>query len=65
MNIRIATPEDAPAIWAIYAPIVRNTAISFELEAPTIEEIGSRVSLPVVPWSKRNGLGTGIQGMHF
>jgi L-amino acid N-acyltransferase YncA len=29
-TIRLATPEDAEAILAIYAPIVRDTAISFE-----------------------------------
>lgn len=37
---------------AIYAPIVRNTAISFELEPPTIAEFKSRVTeyLNVAPW---------------
>jgi phosphinothricin acetyltransferase len=32
--IRLATEADADAIAAIYAPVVRDTAISFELVAP-------------------------------
>ena len=38
-TIRVATPEDAEAILAIYAPIVRETAISFEVEPPTRVEM--------------------------
>lgn len=30
MRIRVATPDDADAIAAIYAPIVLETTISFE-----------------------------------
>ena len=41
--IRIATPEDAPAIQAIYAPIVENTIISFETEPPTVAEMAGRI----------------------
>lgn len=50
--IRIATPGDAPEILGIYAPIVRETAISFELEPPTLEEMRSRVesTLARFPW---------------
>lgn len=36
MNIRLATPSDAAALLAIYAPYVENTAITFEYEVPTI-----------------------------
>ena len=43
MNIRIATPEDAPALIEIYAPYVINTAVSFENEVPTVEEFADRV----------------------
>ena len=32
--IRPATPDDAPVVLAIYAPIVRDTTISFEHERP-------------------------------
>ncbi|MBN9391510.1 MAG: N-acetyltransferase [Chloroflexi bacterium] len=41
--IRIATPEDAPAIQAIYAPVVENTIISFETEPPTVAEMAGRI----------------------
>ncbi|WP_437378725.1 arsinothricin resistance N-acetyltransferase ArsN1 family B [Inquilinus limosus] len=50
--IRLATPEDAPALQAIYAPIVAETAISFELTPPTAAEMAERISktLPAHPW---------------
>jgi L-amino acid N-acyltransferase YncA len=52
MKIRAATPEDAPAITAIYAPVVANTVISFELEPPTVDEMRSRIvaTLDRLPW---------------
>src|ERR671925_577755 len=51
-TIRLATPEDADAILAIYAPIVRNTAISFEVEPPTREEMAERIAKTIshLPW---------------
>jgi L-amino acid N-acyltransferase YncA len=42
--IRLATPDDASGIHAIYAPIVRDTVISFEVEPPTVEETCERIS---------------------
>ena len=50
--IRLARPTDAPLIQAIYAPIVRDTAISFEYEVPTISEMERRIAdvLAVRPW---------------
>ena len=50
--IRLATPDDAPAIHAIYAPIVRDTAISFEWEIPAVAEIERRMAavLERRPW---------------
>jgi L-amino acid N-acyltransferase YncA len=50
--IRPATPADAPGVQAIYAPVVRETAISFELEPPTVEEIEKRIlkTLEQMPW---------------
>src|SRR5512143_2009733 len=50
--IRIATQGDAAAVHAIYAPIVRDTAISFECEVPTVVEIRHRMEkvLRVRPW---------------
>jgi phosphinothricin acetyltransferase len=50
--IRVATSTDAGDISAIYAPIVGDTIISFELEPPSVEEIGQRISdtLTTLPW---------------
>ena len=43
MYIRTATPEDAPALLGIYAPYVRDTAITFEYQVPTSEEFADRI----------------------
>ena len=52
MLIRRAEPDDAEAIQAIYAPIVRDTTISFELEPPTVEEMRARIAPATasLPW---------------
>ena len=42
--LRTATPEDAPALLAIYAPYVEQTAITFEYEPPTVYEFRARVA---------------------
>lgn len=50
--IRLATEQDAAAIQAIYAPYVRETVVSFELEPPdtaTIQERIRRIS-ELFPW---------------
>lgn len=44
LRIRNATVADAPAIQAIYAPIVLNTAISFEEAPPEVEEMAQRMA---------------------
>src|SRR3989442_11991120 len=41
--IRLAREEDSAAMLAIYAPYVRDTAISFETEPPSEEEFRQRV----------------------
>lgn len=43
MDIRIATPGDAPAIQDIYRYYVENTAITFEFEVPSVEEFQRRI----------------------
>jgi phosphinothricin acetyltransferase len=50
--IRLATESDAPACRRIYAPNVTHTAISFELEVPSVEEMARRIAtkLPRFPW---------------
>ena len=42
--IRLATPDDAAGILAIYAPIVEQTATSFEEVAPTLDEMKKRIA---------------------
>ncbi len=51
-SIRLATPEDAAAIAAIYAPYVLETTISFETEAPDAAEIAQRMTKSggLYPW---------------
>jgi L-amino acid N-acyltransferase YncA len=51
-TIRVACPEDAEAILAIYTPIVRETAISFEVEPPTYVEMHERIATTLrrLPW---------------
>jgi L-amino acid N-acyltransferase YncA len=50
--IRSARAEDAGALLAIYAPIVRDTAISFEAEPPPLAEFEGRIlqTLKTHPW---------------
>ena len=43
MKIRIVSPEDAPALLEIYAPYVRETAVSFEHEVPSLAEFKDRI----------------------
>jgi phosphinothricin acetyltransferase len=52
MKVRTATAADAEAITAIYAPIVKSTAISFELEPPSVDEMRARIlsTLDQLPW---------------
>ncbi len=52
ITIRTATPDDADAIAAIYAPIVRHTTISFEWEPPTAADFRARIDKVLArhPW---------------
>ncbi len=52
LTIRVATADDAAGVHAIYAPLVRDTAISFETEPPTVDEMRARIlaTLPRFPW---------------
>jgi L-amino acid N-acyltransferase YncA len=43
LRLRPVEARDAAAIAAIYAPIVRDTAISFELAPPDADEIARRI----------------------
>ena len=52
LRLRVASPVDGAALAAIYAPVVRETVISFELEPPDADEMARRVerTLPNHPW---------------
>ena len=51
-SIRLATESDAAAVADIYRPIVTSTAITFETEPPSVDEMRRRIveTLPVYPW---------------
>jgi L-amino acid N-acyltransferase YncA len=51
-NHQTATAHDAAGVQAIYAPIVRDTAVSSELEPPGMGEVRQRIeaTLPRMPW---------------
>ncbi len=61
--IRIATPEDAAALLAIYAPYVEKTAITFEYDVPSWEEFRTRIirTLQRYPYlvAEENGIAVG------
>ena len=48
--IRLAASDDAEQVQAIYAPIVRDTAISFEVEPPSVDEMRQRIEKTLVDW---------------
>ncbi|MDY6017690.1 MAG: GNAT family N-acetyltransferase, partial [Oscillospiraceae bacterium] len=43
IKIRLARPEDAGELLAIYAPYVEETAVTFECSVPTAEEFRQRI----------------------
>jgi len=43
-TLRVATAADAAPIAAIYAPYIVDSAISFELEPPSAEEMAARIA---------------------
>lgn len=50
--VRAASADDAGAVRAIYAPIVEQSAISFEQQVPSVEEMSRRMAAGAVrlPW---------------
>ena len=52
MKVRLATPDDAAAFAALYAPYVAATAVSFETEAPDEAEMRRRIEAAgdLYPW---------------
>jgi L-amino acid N-acyltransferase YncA len=49
-TIRPATPSDAAACLAIYAPYVESTTVSFETIVPTLEEFAARIEKVQAGW---------------
>lgn len=43
-RVRVASAEDAGACAAIYVPYVEQTAITFELDPPTAQEMAARIA---------------------
>ena len=43
LTIRFATPADAEALVAIYAPYILKTAITYEYEIPSVAEFARRI----------------------
>jgi L-amino acid N-acyltransferase YncA len=48
--LRIARPEDAAGVLAIYAPIVQASAITFELEVPSEAAMQQRIAATLARW---------------
>lgn len=44
LKFRVARPEDAEGLLAIYAPYVEETAITFEYEVPDVEAFRARIA---------------------
>jgi phosphinothricin acetyltransferase len=49
--LRTAVPADAEALLALYRPIVLDTAISFEIEPPSVEEFRLRIEATTARWA--------------
>ncbi|MCM1100359.1 MAG: GNAT family N-acetyltransferase [Clostridium sp.] len=66
IQLKTATPEDAPGLLSVYAPYVENTVITFEYELPTAEEFAARVrhTLERYPWLTATD-GNGILGYAY
>ena len=43
VRIRTAAPEDTQELLDVYAPYIKNTAITFEYEVPSLEEFRERI----------------------
>lgn len=70
-TIRLATEADTSGVQAIYAPVVRDTIISFEYAPPSVDEMRGRIAktLPRYPWlvcEREHGelLGYAYAGQH-
>jgi L-amino acid N-acyltransferase YncA len=51
LRVRDAMPADAEALLAIYRPFVTDTAVSFEMEPPLVEEFAERIRTAQSRWA--------------
>jgi L-amino acid N-acyltransferase YncA len=47
--VRPASAQDAAACLAIYRPYVQTTAISWEIDVPTVADMAARIDGPAPP----------------
>ncbi len=50
IHIRTATEADAEALLAIYRPFVEATAVSFEMQTPSVAEFAARIAKALAGW---------------
>ena len=50
-QIRVAREDDAEYLLEIYRPFVENTAISFEVDVPSVGEFAKRISSALNTWA--------------
>jgi L-amino acid N-acyltransferase YncA len=64
--VRRARPEDALDCQAIYAPFVRDTVVSFELDPPSVPEVRDRIerTLETHDWVVLED-GAGVHGFAY
>ena len=48
--IRQAHEADAPSVLAIYAPFVEQTAVTFEIVVPSVDEFAARIAKSLSKW---------------
>ena len=50
LTIRLATPGDAKEILDIYAPYIRETSLTFEIDVPILDEFRKRIAAYLENW---------------
>jgi L-amino acid N-acyltransferase YncA len=66
VRIRLADAGDAAGVQAVYAPLITDTVISFEVAVPPVEEMAARIRerWPAHPWLVAEGEG-GVVGYAY
>ena len=62
IDLRPATPDDAPALAALYAPFVATNAVSFETSVPSASDMRARIAAHdgLYPWIAATDKDSGI-----